>query len=56
MADQRRQWEDLAVAESCVDALLPGRKRSESLFANLDLRFLGEEGGPRFLPLFPKVL
>jgi hypothetical protein len=35
MADQRRQWDDLAAAESCVDALLPGRKHSESLFANL---------------------
>lgn len=35
MADQRKQWEDLAAAESCVDALLPGRKHSESLFANL---------------------
>lgn len=35
MADQRRQWEDLPAAETCVDALLPGRKHSESLFANL---------------------
>ena len=54
MADQLRQWEDLAVAESCVDALLPGRKRSESLFADLDLRFLDEEGGRVSYPFFPK--
>lgn len=35
LADQCRQWEYLTEAESCVDALLPGRKHSESLFANL---------------------